>query len=110
MRNARVLLCVLLGSLVLTIMAATTPQPADTACAPYIGVSTRVLERVRGNPAVMEATLQAGASVPGGDRLTRVNIGSANNAAVEVDGRRAALPAVVTLDPAVPSWSFVVAS
>jgi hypothetical protein len=106
MRHARLLISMLLASFFLTLVAAATPTPALSACVPDIRMSTRVLARDRGNPVSILVTMQAAASVPGGDKLVRVNILDARDAVVEIGGQQVTVPMVVPLNPAVGTWTF----
>jgi hypothetical protein len=77
-------------------------------CAPAVLAPITASGTDGGEVVAITVTLQAVAAGAGAaDKLTRVSFTSITNGVVEVQGVSAAVPSAVTLNPASPSWSFV---
>ncbi len=83
-------------------------RPAPQACTPAVVATVEPIVIQDQQIAAVRVSVQAQASVAGGDRLMRIAFTRAVNAVVEVDGVPTAVPSVVTLQPPAPVWTFVV--
>jgi hypothetical protein len=106
-RSLRALITLVFVAGVLVDLPSASPSvaSAEPGCSSAVTTSMQATRRADGILTDLDVTTVAAAPVPGGDRLTSVELRQATNSVVQVDGRTVTLPATLAL-PSVQSWTF----